>query len=284
VGITDDPLWRAEFVPPTLEALAVAIRKAWGLGADAVGSKGDTHHTSGYHRSRNWVLGSRYSAKGASDYSVRYATDSQGGDGNWICALDVTPGDSARMIAACKRLDAALRAGQLPNVREFYGNTNGDQVVDGWDELLGKAVTSDDSHLWHFHISFRRSRAGNDHSDVLGVILGTGGGTTMTDSAMQTEIKDLRVAGTKPAGMGGPVDAIRFADYIGWTAGTLARIAATLDRIETKLDAPGSDTPAAPGDLAAVVDAMRGQTDRVLDALRAQATASAAAVPAASAG
>ena len=171
-AITADPLWIAEKVPESIVAAGAAVRAAWGLPAAAVGAKGDTAHRSGYHRSRAWVLGSSFSANGTGDYSVRYAPDKTGGDDDWVCALDITPGSVERMIAASKRLDTALRAEMLPTVREFYGNINGDKIVDGWDNLLDRAVTSDSSHLWHIHISFYRSTADRDHSDVVATILG----------------------------------------------------------------------------------------------------------------
>ena len=177
--MTSEPVWLAETVPASIAAVGAAVRSAWQLPVDAIGAKGDANHRYGYHRSRRWVLHSPYSRYGSGDYSVTHAEDRAGGDDNWVCALDVTPGRADLMIAACKRIDAALRAGALPNVREFFGNVDGNQVVDGWDALLHRATTSDSSHLWHFHVSFLRSRAGHDHSDLLGVILGTS--TTMED-------------------------------------------------------------------------------------------------------
>jgi hypothetical protein len=40
-------------------------------------------------------------------------------------------------------------------IREFYGSTDGYNVC-GWDYYGGYAVTSDDSHLWHIHLSILR--------------------------------------------------------------------------------------------------------------------------------
>jgi hypothetical protein len=163
--------WSDEFAPPSLAALGQGVRAALGLTATAIGIKGDQFHLSGYHRSRRWILTDPASEDGSGDYSVTHPLD-QGGDQNWLAGLDITPKSVEQMIAVSMRLDAAMRADLLPNVREFYGNTNGDRIVDGWDDLTHRAATSDDSHLWHVHISFYRSRAGNDHTDVLRVITG----------------------------------------------------------------------------------------------------------------
>jgi hypothetical protein len=41
-------------------------------------------------------------------------------------------------------------------MREFYGNTDSDREVEGWDYARGRSASSDDSHLWHIHISVHR--------------------------------------------------------------------------------------------------------------------------------
>lgn len=173
-----EPAWGAEHAPPNLEALYVGIRAFLGRGADAVGGKGDANHLRGYHRSRAWILNSRFSAYRGNDYSVQLALD-KGGDPNWLSAMDATPYKVETLIAMCKRLDAAMRADTLPQVREWYGNVNGDKVVDGWDDVAHRAASSDSSHLWHLHISFYRSRANDDHSNLLRVLTGRGGDTDM---------------------------------------------------------------------------------------------------------
>lgn len=55
--------------------------------------------------------------------------------------------------AADPRLDLVLR--------EFYGNADLDEEVEGYDERKERHVTSDDSHLWHIHMSFTRSKCGD---------------------------------------------------------------------------------------------------------------------------
>lgn len=57
------------------------------------------------------------------------------------------------MDSADPRLDLVLY--------EFYGQTDTDSHVEGWDELHERDVTSDSSHLWHIHFSFLRSKVGD---------------------------------------------------------------------------------------------------------------------------
>lgn len=163
--------WGREYAPPRLEALYQGVRAYLRRGPDAVGGKGDNAHLRGYHRSREWILNSRWSLYGSQDYSVVQALD-RGGDPRWLSAMDATPRDTETLIAMCQRLDRAVRADELPQVREWYGNLNGDIVVDGWDAVRRQAATSDSSHLWHLHISLYRSRADWDHTHLLRVLTG----------------------------------------------------------------------------------------------------------------
>lgn len=163
--------WQREYQPPSLAALCEQLRQHFGVDAAALGSKGDNSHLYGYHRSRAWILSSAFSAYGDGDYSVQAAADQQG-DPNWLCAVDFTPGDADTMISVCQRLDAAAKAGKTPQLREWYGNVDGDQVVDGWDLLADRAASSDSSHLWHLHMSFLRGRANDDHGNLFRILTG----------------------------------------------------------------------------------------------------------------
>lgn len=163
--------WAREFAPPNLQAFYLGLRTYLDRGANAVGGKGDNRHRYGYHRSREWVLNSAYSVYHAADYSVIHPLD-QGGDDRWLSALDATPYTVETLIAMCQRLDAAVKADLVPQVREWYGNLDGDEVVDGWDNVRQRAASSDSSHLWHLHISFFRSRADWDHSGLLAILIG----------------------------------------------------------------------------------------------------------------
>lgn len=172
MAVSDERWWDREIEPPNLAKLTGDLRTHYGVTRMLIGCKGDVNHLRGYHRSREWILNSEYSRDGASDYSVT-ATLDKTGDGRWLCALDFqTRGGVPELIEVCKRLDAAVKADRLPQIREWYGNADGDRVVDGWDNLRDRAASSDSSHLWHLHISFFRSRANWDHSLLFDVLTG----------------------------------------------------------------------------------------------------------------
>jgi hypothetical protein len=113
------------------------------------GIVGDSGHTYGYHRARAVLP--------ADDYSVTLPADRTGP--RWAAsALDIKPPDTAHQSRLTRRL---LRAtlNHDPRVvgvvREWYGSLDGEEVA-GWDLATGQPATSDDSHLWHVHISFYR--------------------------------------------------------------------------------------------------------------------------------
>lgn len=64
---------------------------------------------------------------------------------------------SRLMQAAVDPADTRLDLGLF----EFYGQADSDKQVEGYDELHEKNVTSDDSHLWHLHLSFLRNKCGD---------------------------------------------------------------------------------------------------------------------------
>lgn len=160
--------WDDEYTPPALRTLADSVRQYFGLPWAAIGLKGDESHTYGYHRSRRWIM---EDGQGSDDYSVQLAKD-QGGDANWICALD-TSLDPDRMHTTTARLMDALKAKdpRVASVREVFGTLDSRNVT-GWDASDDSYTTADDSHLWHVHISLYRSMANNDHSGILSVIKG----------------------------------------------------------------------------------------------------------------
>jgi hypothetical protein len=107
----------------------------------------------GYHNTRN--------DNPTTNYSVRDAVDKRG-PGDKAAAIDLTfrsaqSGNYSRIALYSRRLYSARRDPKLRlYLREFYGNTDDDTQVEGWDFRYGRAVTSDKSHLWHIHISFTR--------------------------------------------------------------------------------------------------------------------------------
>lgn len=164
----NDKWYRAETIPPNLAALVAKLRAHYNVSALHIGCKGSLTHQRGYHRSRAFLKNSPYSLNAS--YSVS-ASVNQGGDDNWLSAIDLTlPKDE--LLAVCQRLDAASRSGRIEQVTEWYGNRDGDARVDGWDNLANVLATSDDSHLWHAHLSLARSKANDNHDDLFDIITG----------------------------------------------------------------------------------------------------------------
>ena len=167
--LDDEAAWRAERAAPALAALGEALRRHW-PGAE-IGIRGDNKHLRGYHRSRRWIKESRFCTDHG--YSIsRTAGDRTGGDSNWACAMDFGGIPQSELHAVCQRLDAAVRAGSLEKITEWYGNFGGDERVDGWDNISDRIASADSSHLTHLHMSFDRGRANEDHADVLAVLIG----------------------------------------------------------------------------------------------------------------
>ena len=174
--------WSREYQPPSIAELCRRLREFYHVGAIAIGSKGDANHLAGYHRSAAWVRNSVYCTNHT--YSVSETPGNRTpGDVNWLCAIDMTiPGP--HLIAACQRLDEAVRSGRLEKVTEWYGNDDGDNRVDGYNNIRNVVATSDDSHLWHLHMSFDRGRASEDHSDLYAILTGEGDDMTPEESAL----------------------------------------------------------------------------------------------------
>lgn len=167
--ITEDVRFKAEVIPDSLRALGDQLATFFGVSVDNVGMKGNPEHRRGYHRSRRFLVSSPYSHD--RHYSVTDAPGNAGGDPNWICALDIKL-PAPDLIAMCKRLDVAVRAGKLEKLAEWFGNDDGDNRVDGWDNIRNVVASSDPSHLWHAHLGLIRARAGEDHSDLFAILTG----------------------------------------------------------------------------------------------------------------
>jgi hypothetical protein len=169
--------WGREIVPEALAALGVRLRQAYGRPAASIGIKGDNAHLRGAHRSQEWILNSAY----CTNRSYTVQTGLSGTQARYLAGLDFTPGSTARMIELCSRLDRAVRAGRLEQVREWYGNLDGDGRVDGYDNIRNRAATSDSSHLWHLHLTVDRRRVADPAAmqKVGDVLLDQIGGTTM---------------------------------------------------------------------------------------------------------
>jgi hypothetical protein len=167
--LNDEDAWRDEIAAPALQTLGLRLYQRW-PGAQ-IGVRGDNEHLSGYHRSRRWIKESIYCTNHT--YSVsRTPGDRTGGNPNWACAVDLGGIPQTDLHAVCRRLDAAVRAGRLEKITEWYGNFGNDGRVDGYDNISNRLASSDASHLFHLHMSFDRGRANEDHSDVLAILTG----------------------------------------------------------------------------------------------------------------
>lgn len=178
----NDQYYIAEIIPASIDALRSPLCTAYGVGPTAFGAKGNTLHRSGYHRSRQWILNSPDSSWGADDYSVRQTLD-KSGDQRWVSAFDLTPGEwgtaenRRRMKELTGRVYAAAKARdpRLADLREFAGTLDGSTVVTFNCADGSFKSPFDQSHLDHIHGSFWRSRAANDHTSLLQVLLGKDG-------------------------------------------------------------------------------------------------------------
>jgi hypothetical protein len=182
----------AEYAPNAIQKLFNDIKN--GIpGALMGGILGDKAHTYGYHRGRNYVSGN--------DYSVQLAADKKG-DGEAACGLDLSWSSASLQYDVSARLLNAKHDARCTKVlREFYGSKDGKNVC-GWDYQGSYAVSSDDSHLWHVHISFLRQYATdyNALAPVADVIIGKGtsaGGGTGGDDVPQR----LNVTRTEDVGL-----------------------------------------------------------------------------------
>lgn len=103
----------------------------------------------------------------STDYSIRDAVNRSGVWRTHSSAWDWTfttaqGGNYALIDKYTSRLVSSSLNGSDPRLDlilfEFYGQADSDSHVEGYDEYHERDVTSDSSHLWHIHMSFRRSK------------------------------------------------------------------------------------------------------------------------------
>lgn len=201
-GVLSDRFYLEETIPDNLNKLRSDLLAFFKLPPDAIGIRGDSAHLRGYHRSRNFILNSPFCSDRG--YSVTAGVN-QGGDANWIAAMDISL-PTPVLMAVCGRLNVAVLQGHIEKIVEWFGNLNGDTRVDGYDNIANTVATSDASHLWHLHLSFARSEAGNDHTDVFNILTGTNPPplpATPTQAVRIYDAANTRVVATVvPAGSG----------------------------------------------------------------------------------
>lgn len=150
--------WGREIQPAPLVQLGNRLCAAFDRPRTAFGIKGDNRHLNGSHRSQEWILKSRYCTNRT--YTVQSGLTAH--QARLLAGFDFNPGSEARMVAICKRLDVAVRAGRLEQVLAWYGNDDGDNIVDGYDNIRNRIASSDASHLWHLHLTCDRKLVENE--------------------------------------------------------------------------------------------------------------------------
>jgi hypothetical protein len=141
--------WDAERTSPAMNWLIDTLSRDLGIPRARFGNKGDnaSGHMRGSHRSQRWILNSRFCTNRT--YTVAPGLPDALQD--FVVGLDITPMSREQMLVLCRRIDVATRAGQLECLTEWYGNTNNDERVDGWNNIENRVASSDPSHLWHWH-------------------------------------------------------------------------------------------------------------------------------------
>jgi hypothetical protein len=226
--------WGREIVTPELRWLGDELCRRTGRPRDAFGDKGNNVHLRGAHRSQEWIQRSAYCT--SRTYTVQSGLTAE--QARHIAGADFTPGTAGAMITQSRRLMAAMQAGLLDGVLAIYCNVDGDQVVDGWDNVRDRAATSDSSHLWHWHLTLDRRRCADRQlmERIVAIALGDPWEALMALSDQQQQdlwewIALLVDPGTPPAGR--PGDRFKFPP-------TLMQIKAKVDAL-----AAGGVDPAA---------------------------------------
>ena len=142
-----EAVYLREYEPDALAWFNGACQQHYGHSRAQTGSRGDNRHLYGRHRSRSWCTNSRYCTDRS--YGTRDARDTAG-PADALRASDVGI-QGQQLRDASRRLDAAVRGGELPELAEWFGTKDGVTVV-GWYE--GHASSSDDNHLWHLHLGY----------------------------------------------------------------------------------------------------------------------------------
>lgn len=228
--------WGREVVTPELTWLGTELCRRTGRPRDAAGSKGDNRHLRGSHRSQEWIKHSRYCTNRS--YTVQSGLTSA--QLRHIAGFDFNPGSAAQMVAQSKRIIAAMRAGQLDEVLEFYGTVDG-KTVTGWNNRENRYATSDSSHLWHWHISIDRRRCADRALMERILRIALGDTTTGEDDDVSAAEVWAHRSTSAETGVTAPAEAyLRVADVIRKV--DLPRIEATLAAILAAVQ--GADTAA----------------------------------------
>lgn len=164
----------ATHAPPTLTAIYPPLEREFRMHPSDIrgGIVGDLAHKKrgGFHISREDQPDGNYSVRGFN----------RDGRDDWSAAIDITLPES-RIIQVSRRLRQAVDR-KDPRVMavlfEWFGTLDGEVVTgdllyDTSSRAAGR-TSSDPSHLWHIHCSFRRDRVGDAKlmRDFVDVLLG----------------------------------------------------------------------------------------------------------------
>jgi hypothetical protein len=154
--LNQETAFRNEYTTEPMRWFCQQAAGALGVPQANVGAKGDNLHLNGGHRSQRWILTSKWCTNRT--YTVWGGLPAHLMDA--LGAVDITPKSREQMLLISQRVDAAMRAGLIDEVVAYYGNTNNDTRVDGWDNIRNAVTSSDSSHLWHLHLTFNRWAVG----------------------------------------------------------------------------------------------------------------------------
>lgn len=185
--------WGREIVTPELDWLGDELCRRTRRPRAAAGTKGDSRHLRGSHRSQEWIEKSRYCTD--RHYTVQSGlTDTQR---RHVAGFDFNPGSDAAMKALSRRIIAAMKAGRLDEVVEFFGTTDG-RTVDGWDNRRNRKATSDSSHLWHWHLSIDRRHCADRRlmERIVAIALGEDDDMQLSDRVNLVQRPDVKYSST----------------------------------------------------------------------------------------
>ncbi len=191
--------WGREIVTDEIDWLGDELCRRTNRPRVAFGSKGNTGHLRGAHRSQEWIKRSRYCTNRTYTVQSGLTADQE----RHVAGVDFTPGDwgtarnRALMVEQTGRLLAAMKAGQLDEVVELFGTTNG-RTVTGYNNRTNQAASSDSSHLDHWHLTIDRRHC--RHRQLMERILAIALGLDVEEDDMTPE--ELRDKDIFPNGYG----------------------------------------------------------------------------------
>lgn len=182
-----ESVWGQEIVTDELGWLVDELCAHFGVPRGNGGIKGDNKHLNGGHRSQAWIKRSKYCTNRTYTFEASLTAEQE----RDLAAFDVTL-PLQHMLTISRNADRATRAGELEELVEWFGNVDGDQRVDGWNNIENRAASSDSSHLWHFHGRIRRSLL-RDMNTMRRVF------AALTGGADDMNLSDPNPFGAKPA-------------------------------------------------------------------------------------